>query len=59
MGSSQRQKEENRFVCTVDWFEPTVEKVVPAKHLGIFQSVAGPFKLDDDKRDWLINVFGL
>lgn len=51
-------KEEKRFVCTVDWFEPTVNKVVPAKHRGIFQSVAGPFKLDDD-RDWLINVFGL
>lgn len=51
-------KEEKRFVCTVDWFETNVDKVVPAKHRGIFQSVAGPFVLDDD-RDWLINVFDL
>lgn len=51
-------QEENRFICTVNWFEPSVNKVVPAKHRGIFRSVAGPFTLDEDK-EWLINVFDL
>lgn len=57
-GVISEAKDERRFVCTVDWFEPSVNKVVPAKHRGIFQSVAGPFVLEDDRK-WLTDVFDL
>lgn len=50
-------KEEKRFVCTVNWIETNLQKIVPARHQGIFQSVAGPFSFTNDQ-DWLIDVFG-
>lgn len=52
-------RDEKRFVCTVNWFETNVNKVVPAKHRGIFQSVVGPLVFEGDDKDWLTQVFGL